>query len=201
MYIYIICGAYTIYVKTVKSWCVMSFFKALLMDEAAVMRALKRISHEIIEKNNGVEKICLMGIKRRGVPLAQMIADNIAAIEDRKIPVGSVDISLHRDDVAVKFNGKGTPSVEIDFDITNKTVILVDDVLHTGRTVRAALEAVIESARPASVQLAVLIDRGHRELPIRGDYVGKNVPTSKSEIINVNIPPYDNILSAELYEG
>ena len=179
----------------------MSFFKALLMDEAAATRALKRIAHEIIEKNNGVENICLIGIKRRGVPLAQMIADNIAVIEDRKIPVGSVDISLHRDDVAVKLDDNGTPSVEINFDITNKTVILVDDVLHTGRTVRAALEAVIESARPASVQLAVLIDRGHRELPIRGDYVGKNVPTSKSEIINVNILPYDKLLSVELYEG
>ena len=176
-------------------------FKALLMDEAAVSRALKRISHEIIEKNSGVENICLIGIKRRGVPLAQMIADNIRVIENKKIPVGSVDISLHRDDMAAPLTEHGMPSVEIDFDITNKTVILVDDVLHTGRTVRAALEAVIEAARPASVQLAVLIDRGHRELPIRGDYVGKNVPTSKSEIINVNNPPYDNILSAELYEG
>lgn len=179
----------------------MSFFKALLMDEAAVTRALKRISHEIVEKNNGVENIMLIGIKRRGVPLAQMIADNIAVIENKKIPVGSVDISLHRDDVAVLPSDNGMPSVEINFDITNKTVILVDDVLHTGRTVRAALEAVIESARPAAVQLAVLIDRGHRELPIRGDYVGKNVPTSKNERINVNIPPYDKILSAELYEG
>ena len=183
-----------------KSWCIIDMFKALLMDEAAVVRALKRISHEIIEKNNGVENVCLIGIKRRGVPLAQMIANNIAAIEDVKIPVGSVDISLHRDDVAVNPNDKKAPSVEIDFDITDKTVILVDDVLHTGRTVRAALEAVIESARPASVQLAVLIDRGHRELPIRGDYVGKNVPTSKNEIINVNIPPYDKILAVELYE-
>ena len=171
------------------------------MDEAAATRALKRISHEIIEKNNGVENICLIGIKRRGVPLARMIADNIVAIENKKIPVGSVDISLHRDDVAAPTSDNGVPSVEIDFDITNKTVILVDDVLHTGRTVRAALEAVIESARPASVQLAVLIDRGHRELPIRGDDVGKNVPTSKNEIINVNIPPYDKILSVELYEG
>lgn len=201
MYIYMICRLYTIYVKTVQSWCIMGMFKALLMDEAAAGRALKRISHEIIEKNNGVDNICLIGIKRRGVPIAKMIADNIAAIEDRKIPVGSVDISLHRDDVEVPLRERGTPSVEIDFDITNKTVILVDDVLHTGRTVRAALEAVIESARPASVQLAVLIDRGHRELPIRGDYVGKNVPTSKSERINVKIPPYDEILSAELYEG
>ncbi len=176
-------------------------FKALLMDEAAVVRALKRISHEIIEKNNGVENICLIGIKRRGVPLAQMIADNIALIENKTIPVGSVDISLHRDDMTVPLTERGIPSVEIDFDIMDKTVILVDDVLHTGRTVRAALEAVIESARPASVQLAVLIDRGHRELPIRGDYVGKNVPTSKSEIINVNIPPYDRNLAVELYEG
>lgn len=179
----------------------MGDFKALLMDEAAVCRALKRISHEIIERNNGIDNICLIGIKRRGVPLAQMIADNIEAIESKEIPVGSVDISLHRDDVSLPKSRNGLPSVEIDFDITNKTVILVDDVLHTGRTVRAALEAVIEFARPAAVQLAVIIDRGHRELPIRGDYVGKNVPTSKSETIAVNIPPYDKILSAELYEG
>ena len=179
----------------------MSTFKALLMDESAIGRALKRISHEIIEKNNGVDNICLIGIKRRGVPLAQIIAENIAVIENKKIPVGSVDISLHRDDVSLPKAANKLPSVEIDFDITNKTVILVDDVLHTGRTVRAALEAVIESARPAAVQLAVIIDRGHRELPIRGDYVGKNVPTSKNEIIAVNIPPYDETFSAELYEG
>ena len=179
----------------------MGAFKALLMDEAAICRALKRISHEIVERNNGVDNMCLIGIKRRGVPLAKMIADNIAVIENKTIPVGSVDISLHRDDVLFPKSRDGLPSVEIDFDITNKTVILVDDVLHTGRTVRAALEAVIESARPAAVQLAVIIDRGHRELPIRGDYVGKNVPTSKSETIAVNIPPYDNVLSAELYEG
>lgn len=179
----------------------MGDFKALLMDEAAVGRALKRISHEIIERNNGVDNICLIGIKRRGVPLAQIIADNIFAIENKKIPVGSVDISLHRDDVTKPKTDNATSSVAIDFDITNKTVILVDDVLHTGRTVRAALEAVIEAARPSAVQLAVIIDRGHRELPIRGDYVGKNVPTSKNETIAVNVPPYDKVLSAELYEG
>lgn len=179
----------------------MGAFKALLMDEAAIGRALKRIAHEIVERNGGVDNICIIGIKRRGVPLAHIIADNIANIENKKIPVGQVDISLYRDDLTEISLDPVVSGVEIDFDITDKTVVLVDDVLHTGRTVRAALEAIIKSARPAAVQLAVLIDRGHRELPIRGDYVGKNVPTSKSETIAVNIPPYDDKLSAELYEG
>ena len=179
----------------------MGAFKALLMDEAAIGRALKRIAHEIVERNGGVDNICVIGIKRRGVPLAHIIADNIANIENKKIPVGQVDIALYRDDLTEISLDPVVSGVEIDFDITDKTVILVDDVLHTGRTVRAALEAIIKSARPAAVQLAVLIDRGHRELPIRGDYVGKNVPTSKNETIAVNIPPYDKKLSAELYEG
>lgn len=179
----------------------MGAFKALLMDEAAIGRALKRIAHEIVERNGGVDNICVIGIKRRGVPLAHIIADNIVNIENKKIPVGQVDIALYRDDLTEISLDPVVSGVEIDFDITDKTVILVDDVLHTGRTVRAALEAIIKSARPAAVQLAVLIDRGHRELPIRGDYVGKNVPTSKNETIAVNIPPYDKKLSAELYEG
>ncbi len=171
------------------------------MDDAAITRALKRISHEIVERNGGVDNICIIGIKRRGVPLAQIIADNIECIENKKIPVGQVDIALYRDDLTEISDDPVVSGVEIDFNITDRTVILVDDVLHTGRTVRAALEAIIKAARPAAVQLAVLIDRGHRELPIRGDYVGKNVPTSKSETIAVNVPPYDERLSAELYEG
>ncbi len=179
----------------------MAVFKALLMDEAALIRAVRRISHEIVEKNGGVENICIIGIKRRGIPLAQMIADNIELIENKKIPVGSVDVTLFRDDSAGGCSENNVDGVQIDFDITNKKVILVDDVLYTGRTVRAALEAIIKLARPAMVQLAVIIDRGHRELPIRGDYVGKNVPTSKNEKIKVKISPYDDSMSVELYEG
>ena len=179
----------------------MSVFKALLMDEAALVRAVRRISHEIVEKNGGVDNICIIGIKRRGIPLAQMIADNIAVIENKKIPVGSVDTTLFRDDSVANCSKSNANGVQIDFDITDKKVILVDDVLYTGRTVRAALEAIMNLARPAAVQLAVIIDRGHRELPIRGDYVGKNVPTSKNEKIRVKIYPYDDCMSVELYEG
>ncbi len=174
--------------------------KALLMDKSAVERALKRISHEIVEKNNGVDNLYIIGIKRRGVPLSEMLADNIMAIEGVRPPVGSVDISLYRDDLS---------EVSIDpvitgakfADITDKRVVLVDDVLYTGRTVRAALEALRCFGRPACVQLAVLIDRGHRELPIRGDYVGKNVPTAKSETVAVKLPPYDEVTCVELYSN
>lgn len=176
-------------------------FKALLMDEAALFRAVRRISHEIIEKNGGVDNVCIIGIKRRGIPLAHMIADNIEKIENKKIPVGSVDVTRFRDDLGGIYSEENADAVEIDFDITDKKVVLVDDVLYTGRTVRAALEAIMKSARPAAVQLAVIIDRGHRELPIRGDYVGKNVPTSKNEKIRVKIAPYDESMSVELYEG
>lgn len=179
----------------------MTVFKALLMDEAALIRAIRRISHEIVEKNGGVENVCIIGIKRRGIPLAQMIADNIELIENKKIPVGSVDVTRFRDDSADIYSDQSADGVQIDFDITDKKVILVDDVLYTGRTVRAALEAIMKSARPAAVQLAVIIDRGHRELPIRGDYVGKNVPTSKNEKVRVKISPYDDYLAVELYEG
>ncbi len=170
------------------------------MDSALLERALKRIAHEIIEKNGGCDDLCVIGIKRRGVPLAEMIADNIYEIENRKIPVGSVDITLYRDDLSEISPDPVVSGAQIGFEVTGKKIILVDDVLFTGRTVRAAMEAVMKAGRPACVQLAVLIDRGHRELPIRGDYVGKNVPTSRSETIAVKLPPYDDRLAAELYE-
>ena len=157
--------------------------KAEIMDNAAVKRALKRISHEILERNGGGDNLCFVGIKNGGVPLAQILADNIYEIEGALIPVGVVDISAYRDDrdqnEPVKVSG------DLPFDVNGKKIIMVDDVLCTGRTARAAMESIISCGRPSSIQLAILIDRGHRELPLRGDYVGKNIPTSKSETISV----------------
>ena len=165
--------------------------KAQIMDEAAVKRALVRISHEIVEKNDGVGDIILAGIKRRGVPLSQLIADNIKKIEDKEIPLGILDISLYRDDLTRLNENPEVRNTEFPFDITGKKVILVDDVIYTGRTARAAIEALFECGRPDRIQFAVLIDRGHRELPIRADFVGKNVPTSRSVMIEVRVPEYD----------
>ena len=178
----------------------MGKFKATLMDEAAVTRALKRISHEILEKNNGGSGLCIIGIKRRGVSLAGIIADNIYNIEGVRVPTGEIDITYYRDDRSDALQDPVIHPASLPFSIAGKKVILVDDVLYTGRTVRAALDALLSYGRPASVQLAVLIDRGHRELPIPGDYVGKNVPTSRSELIAVRIPPFDNTTAVELYE-
>ena len=178
----------------------MEKFKATLMDEAAVARALKRISHEILEKNNGIENLCIIGIKRRGVSLAYILSDNIYAIEGVRVPTGELDITFYRDDLTAISPDPVIHPTELEFSVAGKKVVLVDDVLYTGRTVRAALDALMSHGRAAAVQLAVLIDRGHRELPIRGDYVGKNIPTSKNEVIAVKIPPYDDITAAELYE-
>ncbi len=170
--------------------------KAEIMDNAAVKRALKRISHEILEKNGGSSDLCFVGIKNGGVPLAQILADNIYEIEGLLIPVGVADISAHRDDRSVCDPTAVTTSLP--FDVNGKRVVLVDDVLCTGRTARAAMESVISCGRPSSIQLAILIDRGHRELPLRGDYVGKNIPTSKSEIISV-APDEQGDLTVKLY--
>ena len=178
----------------------MEKFKATLMDEAAVNRALKRISHEILERNSGTENLCIIGIKRRGVSVAKIIADNIYNIEGVRGPCGEIDITYYRDDLSLISEEPVIHNTELPFSVTDKRVVLTDDVLYTGRTVRAALDALTHCGRAAAVQLAVLIDRGHRELPIRGDYVGKNIPTSKSEVIAVKIPPYDDITAAELYE-
>lgn len=177
----------------------MAVFKATLMDEAAVSRALKRIAHEIVEKNGGVEGLAVVGIKRRGVPLARMIAANIKEIEGAEVPVGVVDITFYRDDLKHISEEPVLNRAELGFDVTGMTVVLVDDVLYTGRTARAAMEAVMHAGRAAKIELAILIDRGHRELPIRGDFVGKNVPTSKEERISVKIPPVDDITAVELY--
>lgn len=174
--------------------------KAIIMDEKAIERALFRISHEIIEKNKGVDGIVLIGIKRRGYPLAQRIAQLIEKIEGVKIEVGSVDITLYRDDLTAIDEQPVVKSSSLEVEVKNKKVILIDDVLFTGRTARAAIDAVIYSGRPKLVQLAVLIDRGHRELPIRADYVGKNIPTSNEELVSVELVEVDGTDSVKLYE-
>jgi pyrimidine operon attenuation protein/uracil phosphoribosyltransferase len=173
--------------------------KALILDEKAMKRTLTRISHEIIEKNKGTENMLLIGIKRRGYPLAMRIARNIENIEGIHLKVESVDISLYRDDLT---NISDNPLIKEAnlIDVEDKKIILVDDVIYTGRTARAAIDAIIHSGRPRLIQLAVLIDRGHRELPIRADYVGKNIPTSRSEKISVEISEIDKNDSVKIYE-
>ena len=175
--------------------------KANLLDDNAIRRSLVRISHEIIEKNKGVEEIVLIGIKRRGYPLAKRIAENIEKIEGVSVEVGYVDISLYRDDITEIEESVKLNSVNLGVEVKGKKVILVDDVLFTCRTVRAAIEAIIDRGRPLSIQLAVLIDRGHKELPIRADYVGKNIPTSKTEIVAVEINEIDGNDSVKIYES
>ncbi len=173
--------------------------KAEIMDNAAVRRALKRIAHEILERNGGCENICFAGIRKGGIPLAQMLADNIYEIEGEIIPVGVIDTAAHRDD-RPNVSGSQASGSDIPFDVNGKKVIMVDDVLCTGRTARAAMEALISFGRPECIQLAVLIDRGHRELPIRGDYVGKNIPTSKNEAIVVKADLGRNDAGVDIYD-
>ncbi|HHU48417.1 MAG TPA: bifunctional pyr operon transcriptional regulator/uracil phosphoribosyltransferase PyrR [Clostridiales bacterium] len=165
--------------------------KAQIMDEKAMNRALSRIAHEIIEKNKGITNVVLVGIQRRGVPLAHRLAGKIKEYEDIEVPVGILDITLYRDDLSTLSEQPVVNSTNIPFDINGKIVVMVDDVLYTGRTARAAMDALIDMGRPTAIQFAVLIDRGHRELPIRADYVGKNVPTSKSEVVNVQVAEFD----------
>ncbi|NMA12381.1 MAG: bifunctional pyr operon transcriptional regulator/uracil phosphoribosyltransferase PyrR [Chloroflexi bacterium] len=179
----------------------MSIYKASILDETAIKRALMRIAHEIIERNHGCDSVCLVGIRRGGIPLAKIIADNIQQIEKTAVPVGSLDITLYRDDLSSISDMPTVNASEINFPVTNKIVILVDDVIYTGRTVRAAIEGIFTLGRPSAIQLAVLIDRGHRELPIRPDFVGKNIPTSKSELIAVNLPEYDGKFSVEIHKA
>lgn len=174
-------------------------FKAEIMDQSAVQRALVRISHEIIEKNKGTDNLVLLGIKTRGVPLAQTISENIEKIENVKLAVGELDINHYRDDLTEINAIPEVTHPELPFDVNGKNIILVDDVLFTGRTVRAAIEAIFSLGRPSSIQLAILVDRGHRELPFRADYVGKNVPTSTSELISVMLPSTDGCTSVKLF--
>ncbi|MGL5347353.1 MAG: bifunctional pyr operon transcriptional regulator/uracil phosphoribosyltransferase PyrR [Peptostreptococcaceae bacterium] len=165
--------------------------KAQLMDEKAIARAITRVSHEIIEKNKGIEDVVLVGIKTRGVPIASRICKKIEQIEGATIKTGELDITLYRDDLKKVDVDPVLNGSNIEFNIDDKIVILVDDVLYTGRTVRSALDAVMDIGRPKAIQLAVLVDRGHRELPVRADYVGKNVPTSRHEIISVKLNETD----------
>ena len=174
--------------------------KSVIMDEAAVNRSMTRITHEIIEKNSGVSDLVLLGIQRRGMPLAEMLRRNISRFEGTDVPVGSIDISLYRDDLTGLSDMPAEGSSIIPCDITGKTVILVDDVIYTGRTVRAAIEAVFHYGRPKSIQRAGLIDRGHRELPVRPDYVGKNIPTSHTELVSVMVQEFDGETGVCLYQ-
>ena len=167
--------------------------KNVIMDAEAMRRAIVRIAHEIIEKNKGVGNVILVGIRTRGVPLAQRIAKEIENIENVNVRVGFLDITLYRDDLSTLAYNPIVHGTELDFNISGKVIILVDDVLYTGRTIRAALDALIDMGRPKAIELAVLIDRGHKELPIRADFVGKNVPTAHKEIIDVTLKESDEI--------
>lgn len=176
--------------------------KALVLDEQAIGRALTRIAHQIIEKNKGIEDCVLVGIRTRGIYLAKRLAARIEEIEGNKVPVGEIDITLYRDDLTKKTDNL-EPQVngsDIPVSISNKKVILVDDVLYTGRTVRSGLDALMDLGRPSAIQLAVLVDRGHRELPIRADYVGKNIPTSSDEKIVVELAEVDQIDQVSIFE-
>ncbi|HBG62075.1 MAG: bifunctional pyr operon transcriptional regulator/uracil phosphoribosyltransferase [Omnitrophica WOR_2 bacterium GWF2_38_59] len=163
-----------------------------VMDKENIRRAISRIAHEILEKNKGTKDLCMIGIRTRGAVLAERIKESIKQIEGVEIPSGILDITLYRDDLTLVATQPVVHETKISFDITDKKIILVDDVLFTGRTIRAALDAIIDFGRPASIQLAVLIDRGHRELPIRADYVGKNIPTSLNQVVEVILKESDN---------
>lgn len=178
--------------------------KTILMDEDGIRRALTRIAHEIVEKNKGMEDLVLVGIRTRGVPLAERIAAEIERIEGVRPPVGTLDITLYRDDLSLLSYQPVVRATQIPVDIQGKTIVLTDDVLFTGRTIRAALDALIDMGRPYIIQLAVLVDRGHRELPIRADYVGKNVPTSARESVSVKLrelDAVDQVMLREVVEG
>ncbi|MEF2248738.1 bifunctional pyr operon transcriptional regulator/uracil phosphoribosyltransferase PyrR [Paenibacillus sp. IITD108] len=161
----------------------------VIMDETAIRRALTRIAHEIVEKNKGIDNCCIVGIRTRGIYLAKRIAERIADIEGKPVDYSELDVTQYRDDRA---DSNQKEAAQLPFPVKEKKIILVDDVLYTGRTIRAAMDAIMDGGRPQSIQLAVLVDRGHRELPIRPDYVGKNVPTSKQEEINVALNDIDS---------
>jgi len=174
--------------------------KAVIMDDKTIDRAITRVAHEILEKNKGTKNLALLGIRTRGVPLAERVLEKIKEIEGAELSLGILDITLYRDDLSTIAKLPIVNGTQIDFDINDKKLILIDDVLYTGRTVRAALDAIVDIGRPSSIQLMVLVDRGHRELPIRPDFVGKNVPTSSSESIAVCLhetDQYDEVLIVE----
>src|SRR5699024_5063972 len=176
--------------------------KTTVLDEAQIGRALTRIAHEILERNKGGENLVLVGVKTRGIPLVDRLQIKIKQIEDVEVPIGELDITLYRDDLE-KYPGQEDPKLKssnITVNLTGKTVILIDDVLYTGRTIRAAMDALMDIGRPSNLQLGVLVDRGHRELPIRADYVGKNIPTSEQEIVVVELDEIDEHEEVSIYE-
>lgn len=164
----------------------------VIMDENTMKRTLARLSHEIIERDPNAQTVYLVGIKRRGVPLARMIKENIERFSGMKVVLNELDITLYRDDLTEKYPQPVIMNEDMNFDVTGKHIIMVDDVLYTGRTARAAMDALIKMGRPAVIELLVMVDRGHRELPICANYVGKNVPTAKSEFINVRVDEFDS---------
>jgi pyrimidine operon attenuation protein/uracil phosphoribosyltransferase len=168
------------------------------MDSEQIRRAITRLGHEIVERHGGTDDLVLIGIQRRGVVLAHRLADAVAAAEHVRLPIGALDISLYRDDLSELANYPIVRPTELPFDITDRTVVLVDDVLFTGRTVRAAMDALVDFGRPRAVRLVVLVDRGHRELPIRADHVGRNIPTARAERVNVHVQELDGIDEVEL---
>ncbi len=170
-----------------------------IIDEKAFERILTRLAHEIVERNKGTANLCLLGIKTRGIPIAKRLAEKIEGFEGVSVPTDSIDITFYRDDLTKK-NIDPVVQSQISLDVENKILVLVDDVLYTGRTARAAMDAVMAHGRPRKIQLAVIVDRGHRELPIRPDFIGKNVPTSKSEIIHVMVDEIDGINQVLLNE-
>ncbi|HZW29015.1 MAG TPA: bifunctional pyr operon transcriptional regulator/uracil phosphoribosyltransferase PyrR [Trueperaceae bacterium] len=174
--------------------------KSQIMSSAEFERALKRIAHEVIERNKGAGDVALVGIHTRGVPLAERLAGLIELFEGSRPPVGKLDITLYRDDLTEISLQPIVRRTEVEFDVHGAKIVLVDDVLYTGRTARAALDAIVDMGRPAGIQYAVMVDRGHRELPIRADYVGKNVPTSRSEIVHVRLQEVDGEDGVELWE-
>lgn len=173
-------------------------FKSYIMDSLAVNRALARISHEIVERNDGCTELCIIGIMRRGASLADILAAKVRSL-GIEVNTGYLDITRYRDDLGENEAKAEINKSEFNFSVTGKTVIMVDDVVFTGRTARAAMEAIIAMGRPSKIQFAALIDRGHRELPIVADYIGKNVPTSRSETIVVNVPPFDGEVSVSIW--
>ena len=163
----------------------------ILVDEQTMNRMLMRLSHEIIEKNEGADELYLVGIRRRGVPIAEQIKENVERFSDLRVSLGALDITLYRDDLKELFPTPQVHGTDIPFDVNGKVIVLVDDVIYTGRTARAAMDALIERGRPAAIRLCVLVDRGHRELPIAANFVGKNVPTSRNEFISVRLKEID----------
>ncbi len=170
----------------------------VIVDSQAMLRAIARLSHEIIEQNTHVDTVYIVGIRRRGVPLAKLIKENIEKFSDLKVELGELDITLYRDDLSQEYQAPHLNKTVIGFDVNDKSIVLVDDVLYTGRTARAAMEAIIALGRPSVIQLAVMVDRGHRELPIYANYVGKNIPTSKEEFINVRVDEIDGVTEVVL---